>query len=117
MGDPDSILSRVGRTLRTIGLVILAAAAWLLVAGEAEWIARGLSDRWFLPLAGLGAACFAAGALLGILVPALRWVGRGRCVRCGAGTERGQVFCLDHLKESVHEAQEAARRNSFRKAR
>lgn len=112
---PDPILDRVGRTLRYIGLVVLAGAAWLLVAGEAEWISSSHSDRWFFPLAGAGAACFVGGLLVGVLEPALRWAGRGRCVRCGAKTERGQVFCLDHLKESVQEAQEASRRAPYRR--
>ena len=108
------IFEGVGRTIRFLGLLVLAAAAWFLVAGEAGWIADDVADRWFLPLAGLGGAVLAAGSLLGALDPALRWMSRGRCARCGAATERGQVYCLDHLKATVHEAQDHSRRQTFR---
>lgn len=114
---PDPILETVGRTVRFLGLLLLAAATWFLVAGEVGWISDGVSDRCFLPLAGAGIACFAAGVLLGVLDPALRWVSRGRCVRCGARTERGQAFCLDHLKQTVHEAQDHIRHEGFHRRR
>jgi predicted nucleic acid-binding Zn ribbon protein len=100
----------VGRTLSYIGLVVLAGAAWFLVAGEAGWISAELSDQWFLPLAKVGGIGFAAGLLLGFLTPAIRRIRQGRCVRCGAATERGQSYCLDHLQETVREAQDETRR-------
>lgn len=111
------ILDGVGRTVRYLGLLVVAVATWFLVAGEAAWISRELSDRWFLPLAGAGAACLVVGVLVGLLEPTLRWMIRGRCVRCGGSTERGQAFCLDHLKESVNEAQDFARREGHRRVR
>ena len=107
----------VGRTVRFLGLLVLAAAAWFLVAGEVGWIAEASADRWFLPLAGLGGAVLVAGSLLGALDPALRWMSRGRCARCGAATERGQAYCLDHLMQTVHEAQDHTRRETFRRGR
>ena len=94
-------------------MLVLAAAAWFPVAGEAGWIADSTADRWFLPLAGLGGAVFVAGLLLGALDPALRWMSRGSCARCGAATERGQVYGLDHLRATVHEAQDHSRRETF----
>jgi hypothetical protein len=102
-------LDGVGRTGRQVGLVVLAGAVWLLVAGEVGWVSRDVTDRWFLPVAGLGALCFAVGALGAVLEPLRRRVTRGRCARCGAWTERGQVYCLDHLRETVHEAQDTLR--------
>ena len=107
------IFEGVGRTIRFLGLLVLAGAAWFVVAGEAGWITDATGDRWFLPLAGLGGAIVAAGLLLGALDPALRWMSRGRCARCGAATERGQVYCLDHLKATVQEAQDHSRRQTF----
>jgi len=100
----------VGRTLSYFGLVVLAGATWFLVAGEAGWISVEISDQWFLPLAKVGGICFVAGMLLGFLGKAFRRAKRVRCVRCGAPTERGQSYCLDHLHETVLEAQDETRR-------
>ncbi len=100
----------MGRTFRYVGLAVLAGAIWFLVAGEAGWIAADVSDQWFVPLARVGAACFALGMVLGLLNPVIRRLTQGRCVRCGAPTERGQSYCLDHLRESVQEAQDEIRR-------
>ena len=97
--------------------MVLTGAAWFLVAGEAGWISSEIADRWVLPLATLGGLCFALGALVSVLDPALRWATRKRCVRCGAPTERGQVYCLDHLRATVHEAQDTTRHNVQRRGR
>lgn len=108
------IFGCVGRRIRFFGLLVLAAAAWFPVAEEAGWIASDMGDRWFLPLAGLGGAVFVVGLLLGALDPARRWMSRGRCARCGAATERGQVYCLDHLRATVHEARDHTRETYHR---
>jgi hypothetical protein len=100
----------VGRTLIYLGLLVLAGATWFLIAGEAGWISAELSDQYFLPLVKAGGASFAAGLLLAFLTPAFRRLGKGRCVRCGASTERGQSYCLDHLQATVLEAQDETRR-------
>jgi hypothetical protein len=100
----------VGRTLTYFGLVVLAGAAWFLVAGEAGWISAGVSDQWFMPLVKVGGFCFLAGILLGVLSPVFRRARQGRCARCGAATERGQSYCLDHLQQTVLEAQDEVRR-------
>jgi len=106
----------VGRTLSYFGLVVLAGATWFLVAGEAGWISAELSDQWFLPLVKVGGLSLVLGLVLGFLSPAIRRLRQGRCVRCGAGTERGQSYCLDHLHETVLEAQDETRRTqSLRK--
>ena len=94
------------RTLRYLGLSILAAAAWLLLAGEIGWILPATSDRWFGPLLKAGGISFLTSLVLTAMVPGLRWVRRGRCVRCGAPTERGQSYCLDHLQATVNEARD-----------
>ena len=100
----------MGRTLTYSGLVILAGGAWFLVAGEAGWISVESADQWFLPLVKVGGISFGAGILLGILSPVIRRARQGRCARCGAATERGQSYCLDHLQQTVLEAQDEVRR-------
>ena len=116
--DPEGsrpIFEGVGRTLSYLGLVVLAGATWFLVAGEAGWISVEISDQWFLPLAKVGGICVVAGVALGFLSRALRRAKQVRCVRCGAPTERGQSYCLDHLQQTVLEAQDEARRTSSRR--
>lgn len=105
------IFDGVGPTLRYLGLAILAASVVLLLAGEAGWVEPAFADRWFLPLAKIGAVCFLVGLALALLARLMHAALRGRCVRCGAATERGQSYCLDHLMETVHEAQDAVRRS------
>lgn len=107
----------MGRTLSYLGLVVLAGATWFLVAGETGWISSEFSDQWFLPLAKIGGFSFVAGMLLGIFGPVVRRARQGRCARCGAWTERGQSYCLDHLQQTVLEAQDATRRTQSLRTR
>jgi hypothetical protein len=100
----------MGRNLRYIGLAMLAATAWMLIAGEAEWLKSERLDMFLPTLAGVGAVSFGLGVLLSFLAPAGRKLLRGRCARCGTPIERGQSYCLDHLRETVGEYQERARR-------
>ena len=107
----------MGRLLRTVGLTALAGAAWILIASEAGWIKSGISDAGFRPLALAGALCFVTGLVLGALNPLGRKLSQGRCERCGAPTERGQVYCLDHLRDTVHEYQDQIRRGETLRSR
>ena len=96
----------MGATLRYIGVAVFAGLAWLLLAEAVGWIPEGSFDRWIRPLAGIGAAAFGAGLLLGVLFPVARRIRRGKCVRCGTRIERGQVYCMDHLQATVNEYRE-----------
>ncbi len=98
------------RFLRTLGLLILAGATVLLIAGEAGAIPARQVDTWFLPAAQAGAVVFVAGLVLSLLVPFGRMVRQGRCVRCGVTIEKNQTYCHDHLKNAVEEFQDHSRR-------
>ena len=91
------------RFLRTFGLVILAGATVLLVAGEAGAVPARHVDVWFIPAAQVGAIAFAVGLALSLLAPFGRMVRQGRCVRCGVSIEKNQTYCHDHLKNAVQE--------------
>jgi len=110
-------LDEVGPSLRYLGLAILAACAALLLAGEAGWVGSDISDQWFLPLAKVGGVCFLVGLGLSLLQPVSRRIRQGRCARCGAKTERGQSYCLDHLMATVHEAQDSIRQGESYRSR
>jgi len=102
----------MGRNLRYIGLAILAACAWMLIAIEADWIPGSLPEMVIPLLVGVGVLCVAGGVLLGLITPVRQKLRRGRCTRCGVTIERGQSYCLDHLRETVNEYQDQARRGT-----
>jgi hypothetical protein len=100
----------MGRSLRHLGLFILAATAWLLLADLAGWVPDGTSDRWTLRGIVIGLACLGAGTLLRLSVPLRREMGRPRCVHCGAPAEHGHRLCRDHLKAALDEARDRTRK-------
>lgn len=107
----------MGRTLRIFGLIVLAGAAWLLIAGEAGWISSSTADAALKPMLFGGSAALGLGFLLGVLNPVGRRLRQGRCVRCGASIERGQSYCLDHLRDTVNQYQDQMRRGEQLRSR
>lgn len=99
------------RLLRLAGLMVLAAAIVLLLAGEAGAVSEEFVDLAFLPAIKAGAIAFSAGLALSLLAP-LRRIRPGRCVRCGARIEKGQTYCHDHLRAAVQEFTDLNRRGA-----
>jgi hypothetical protein len=99
----------MGRTLRFLGLALLAGAVWSSLAEAMGWITPALASEWGGLVLKSGLLCLAAGVLLRALSPVGRELRRGRCVRCGAPIERGQTYCIDHLVETVNEYRDRAR--------
>jgi len=93
----------MARLLRVAGSTMLAAAAVLLLAGEAGALSASHVDAGFLPLLKAGVLCLAGGVALALLAPLGRVVRMSRCVRCGRTIEKGQTYCHDHLKNAVQE--------------
>ena len=94
--------------LRFLGIALLVAAVWGLLAGAAGWMGDELSGSLARHAALGGFACLGAGLIAGFLAKMRPPPGRGRCRSCGAPTERGQIFCLDHLLETVGEYRDHA---------
>jgi predicted nucleic acid-binding Zn ribbon protein len=105
----------MGRVLRYVGLVALALAAWLLIAEEAAWLPGGTTGSAVQTLLGGGMVCLVAGILYELLSRVRHKLKKGRCVRCGAAIERGQSYCLDHLRETLNEYQDRSRENHMRR--
>ncbi len=101
----------MGRTLRYLGMVILAATAWLLLADAVGWIPDGTADPWTSKGVVLGLACLVAGTLLRLVAPISREMRRDHCIHCGAPTERGHPFCRDHLKAALEDARDQTRKS------
>lgn len=93
----------MARSLRTTGLILLAAAAWLFVAEALGWVPSSVADAWGLKVLLVGATCLGGGLVLGVTAPMTRWVSGTRCVRCRRRIERGQTYCMDHLRETLNE--------------
>lgn len=99
----------LARRLCYLGLAILAVTAWLLVADLRGWVPQGVASTWTWPLIRAAAICLGAGVAVAVLSPLMREFRRGRCVRCGKRTERGQVYCLDHLQQTLNEYRDQTR--------
>jgi len=112
-GRGRPIFAAVGQKIRYSGLAVLAVAAWVLIAGEAGWLDDHAVDLWSPLLIKVGVLLFVAGLATGLLSPLLRQFRRGHCTRCGALTERGQSYCLDHLRATVNEAQDHMRSANY----
>ncbi len=93
----------MGRTLCFLGIVLLAAAVWLILAGATGWVREEVSGSLAKNALVAGLACLGSGLLAGLLDRLSRPLRRGRCARCGGPTERGQTYCLDHLLATVEE--------------
>lgn len=105
----------MGRVLLYVGLVALALSAWLLIAEEAAWIPAGTVGAAAPAILVGGAICLGLGLLMMLVSPVGHKLKRGRCVRCGAVIERGQSYCLDHLRETLNEYQDRSREHHMRR--
>ena len=88
----------MGRMLRTIGLVLIAVWAVLLLVGESQdW-----GSRVSVPVLFLGIALMVGGAVLDILNRAGRVIHRPRCARCSRPVQKGETYCPDHFRDAVN---------------
>ncbi len=101
----------MSRTLRHVGLIVLAATVWLLLADALGWVPDGTSDPWFWKGIALGLACLAAGLVFRLFAPLSREMTRDHCIHCGAPTERGHLYCRDHLKMALDDARDRTRKS------
>ena len=100
----------MGRTLRFVGLLVLAATAWLVLADAVGWVPDGTSDPWFWKGVAFGFSCLAAAMALRLFAPLSREMRRDHCTHCGTPTERGHSLCRDHLKSALDEARDRTRK-------
>lgn len=91
------------RTFLRIGFFLWMVAVWGFLAGAAGWIPRDRTDAWGRVALGLGAAFVAGGVILWVAAPLGRILRGSRCARCSRPTDRGHVYCQDHLKETIEE--------------
>ena len=90
------------RRLLGIGSIAILLTVVLWVGDAAAWIPRSTDDRFSGLTLKVGIIALAAGLLLRLLAPVASLRQKGRCAVCGQMTERGHVYCLDHLQETVN---------------
>jgi len=90
------------RRLLWVGSMSIVVTIALWVADAAAWIPRSMDDRWSGLTLKVGIIALAAALVLRLLAPVATMRQRGRCTVCGQSTERGHVYCLDHLQETVN---------------
>lgn len=95
--------------LRMLGSLLLLATVGLWIADAAGWVPSTLDDRWSMLMLKAALVLLSAAFLLRLVSPMTRQIGKGRCAVCGAATERGHMYCLDHLRETVHAYRDRAR--------
>jgi hypothetical protein len=99
----------MARFLRLLGLMIIAAAVVMLMAGEAGAVPQHIVDQMLLPGLQAGAIALLAGLALSLLAPFGKMATMTRCCRCGTRIEKGQTYCHDHLRKAVQEFQDQTR--------
>jgi hypothetical protein len=102
----------MGRRLLGLGVMLIVTTVALWVAEVADWIPASTDDRWSSLTLKAGLIALAAGVVFRILAPLAGTAGKGRCTVCGRSTERGHVYCLDHLQATVNATRDEARRRT-----
>jgi predicted nucleic acid-binding Zn ribbon protein len=90
------------RRLLWVGSMSILVTVALWVADAASWIPRSTDDRWSGLTLKVGVVALAGALVLRLLAPVAGLRHKGRCAVCGQSTERGRVYCLDHLQETVN---------------
>ena len=92
-------------------MLALAACAWLAIAGEARWVSDEFYAVWFPPLWKAGGAMFLGGLALSVLSSVGNALRGNHCVRCRRPIGKRQIYCADHLQDSINEARDQMHRN------
>ena len=101
------------RLLRHLGILLMAAAACGALASSAGWLPEHVVDPWIVPAVQAGVLALVTGIVLSATGWLGRMLGRGHCVRCGRQIERGQSYCIDHLRETVAEYRDTERDRAY----
>src|SRR5262245_34569199 len=98
----------MGRGLFSLGWILLVLTVGLWIAGVAGWLPETADDRWSAMTLKATLVVFGAAVVLRVVSPVTKQVVRGRCARCGRGIDRGQIYCHDHMQETVNEYRDEA---------
>ena len=100
------------RRLFWLGSISLLATLALWVADATAVIPQSTDDLWSGITMKVGIVALAAALVLRLLAPVVNLRQRGRCAVCGHSTERGHMYCLDHLQETVNATRDLSHRGT-----
>jgi len=98
----------MSRRLFFLGCLLLLATLALWVGDATGLIETSLDDRWSQLTLKAGGIALAVALALRMVSPISGRMTMGRCTVCGKLTERGHMFCLDHLQETVNATRDRA---------
>jgi predicted nucleic acid-binding Zn ribbon protein len=103
----------MGRGLLSLGSLLIVATVTLWIAGAAEWVSQSFADSASSITLKAGLVLVAGSFVFRILAPMTKQMTKARCAACGAPVERGQTYCLDHLKETVDSYRDRSRESNL----
>lgn len=103
----------MGRMLGLVGSILILSTVALWIGDATAVIPSSTDDHWWRFTLQGGVLALAGALLLRALQPVTNQLRKGRCSVCGHPTERGHVYCLDHLQATVNAARDEARRRPF----
>lgn len=92
----------MGRGLFTLGCVLLVATIGLWIAGAVDWLPENFDNHLAALTLKVGLVLILASLVFRAVTPVTKRMAKGRCQVCGAATDRGHAYCLDHLQEMVN---------------
>ena len=102
----------MGRMLRWVGSILILTTVALWLADAASIIPSSTDDHWWHFTLKGGVLALGGALLLRMLRPVAKQIRQGRCTVCGHPTQRGHMYCLDHLQETVNAARDATHERS-----
>jgi hypothetical protein len=102
----------VGRSLRYLGFLVLAALLGVWMAADVlKWTAvqEHLTPALFMQVAALAGFMIAAGFVLPLLGGAAGVVVGKRCARCSKRIDSAATYCKDHQKVALEELRDKDR--------
>jgi predicted nucleic acid-binding Zn ribbon protein len=103
----------MGRGLLSLGSLLIVATVALWIGGAADWVSQNVADTASSLTLKAGLILVAASLILRILAPMTKQIAKAHCTVCGAVVERGHLYCLDHLQETVHNYRDRTRENTL----
>ena len=98
----------MSRRLFFLGCLLLLATVALWLGDATGLVETTIDDQWSQLTLKAGGVALAVALVLRMISPISGRMAMGRCKVCGKLTERGHMFCLDHLQETVNATRDRA---------
>lgn len=102
----------MGRSFLSLGAFLLVATVALWIAGAADWMPEHAADAASAISMKAGLVLIAASFVFRMMSPVARRMRKSHCAACGRPVEKGHLYCLDHLQETVHATRDKTHHSS-----